>query len=299
MIRCLIVIVSISLQIRTSSAQILEYSKLIEAINQRAKSSVFVERAPHSGSGTVFKVPFSDTTTAGIVLVLTAKHILEDRDSDGKVVMTNGRCLVYFNRRDHRPESRRYGLTQTWDSLDIAILQPIDKYRPFDEYDTYVPTISNIASHQDVKPGEVAFLAGFPLEIGANLSSHLNPVIQTGSIAYVDTIRNVVFVDIAVNQGNSGCPVYIVNQAGVVKLLGLVFQYNPANDQVLRLEKSGLGIADAADVLRDTTILKTMDTYFLKPSSPGFKLAPANSGLGKVVMLAPVIEDIRKKVQSK
>jgi hypothetical protein len=48
-----------------------------------------------------------------------------------------------------------------------------------------------------------------------------------------------VLLDIQVNPGSSGSPVFVRTDVGIAKLLGVAFEYQPGNDWVLRINPSG------------------------------------------------------------
>ena len=70
----------------------------------------------------------------------------------------------------------------------------------------------------------MVFIAGFPKRIGAD-QYQLNPVVQTGVIAMIDSIEKYVLIDIEVNKGNSGSPAFVVNNGGKVELIGVVVSF--------------------------------------------------------------------------
>lgn len=241
----------------------LDYSTVIDGMNELSKSAVYIVTRQHYGTGTLFTVPFSDTGDAGAVYVATARHVLWKTDSAGKVIGTYDTATVFLPIKNGVKEGRKYCAVLYPDSVDIAILAPIENLRPFREYDVNAMSTKQIATFSEVERGQLAFLAGYPFGIGGSTGRRLSAVIQSGITAYVDTTSSLVLVDIPVNQGNSGCPVYIVTKAGRARLLGLVFEYEPSREDVVYRVSIG-------------------------------KAAPVNSSLGRVVLLRSIIEKLAR-----
>ena len=243
----------------------IDYNKYISIVNEASMSAVFIQTPERYGTGSFFGVPFSDTSTVGTVMVVTAKHVLFKYDSLGNVVGKYDNATITLMTREGNKELREYALVYEDSLLDIAVLSPKLRLRSFSEYQTFVPFINDISKFTEIKKGLTAFIAGFPFRIGLT-SLDMNPVLQSGIVSYVDTINSLVLIDIPVNPGNSGCPVYILCTDGLVKLLGLVFQYEPSRE----------------DIVFRTSIGKTV---------------PANSSLGRVVLLRTIIPTVEKMVQ--
>jgi hypothetical protein len=242
--------------------QILDYGKGVDNINMLSKSSVYIRTPQGSGSGILFNVPFSDTAKVGAVYLCTAQHVIDKRDSTGKIIGRFDTIKVYINLLKGGIESRRYSIIKSYFDLDIAILKPIDFFRSFSEYDVTTPSIGSIASFNELRKGQSTFLSGYPYNLGTT-GKYLNPVTQSGIISYVDTSQSLVLIDIPVNHGNSGCPVYVTNDKGVIKLLGIVFEYQPSGQ----------------------------DFVF---SNVYKKMVPVNTSLGRVVLIHSILADLYK-----
>jgi len=243
----------------------IDYAKLVSVMNSTSKSAVFIETPEKYGTGTFFGIPFSDTSSVSAVLIATAKHVLSRTDSLGKEIGLYKTATATLMTTKGKKEVRKYELIYEAAKLDIAVLGPAETFRSFVEYDSYVPPLKDIASFLEIEKGLTTFIAGFPFKIGLTATT-MNPVIQSGIIAYVDTLGSLVLIDIAVNLGNSGCPVYVATKEGVPKLLGLVFQYEPSRE----------------DVVFRATIARPV---------------PANTSLGRVVLLKTIISDLKKMIQ--
>lgn len=242
-------------------SQALNYKVVSDLMNDFSKSAVFIQTPQRYGTGTLFVVPFADTGTAGRPYVVTAKHVLDRTDSLNRIIGSFDTVSIFLNRLGGNKEARLYRTLYASNTLDIAVLDPIQYLRPFSQYDTFVPNLTDIASYSDIRKSELAFIAGFPFGIGTQ-HGRLDPVIQSGIVSHIDSALSRVLIDIPVNPGNSGCPVYILTLEGVPKLLGLVFQYEPSTEDV---------------VIR------------LATRSP----APANASLGRVVLLTRIITELR------
>jgi hypothetical protein len=240
----------------------LDYVKLIDAVNLFSKSSAFVVTPQGGGTGTLFTVLFSDTSQSGITYVATAKHVLNKMDSTGKVIGRYDTVNVVLNLSRGGKESRKYRWLLLSRDLDIAILHAIEYRRPFSEYDVVAPDLNMIATYDQLRKGQLAFLSGYPYGEGTH-SSELDPVIQSGMISFVDTTRSLVLIDIPVNHGNSGCPVYVVTDSAQVRLLGLVFEYEPSKQHFV------FSVAEN-------------------------KLVPANTSLGRVVTIRSLLAELYK-----
>jgi len=243
-------------------ATTLDYVKLINAVNLFSKSSVFILTPQGGGTGTLFTVPFSDTSKSGFTYLATAKHVLNKTDSTGKIIGRYDTVSVDLNLTRGSKESRKYEWMLLSKDLDIAILHPIEFHRPFADYDVVAPDLSMVATFAQLRKGQLAFLSGYPYGVGTQ-GSKLDPVIQSGMVAFVDTLHSLVLLDIPVNHGNSGCPVFVVTDSAQVKLLGLVFEYQPS----------------------------TQDYVF---SVAAKKMVPANTSLGRVLMISSLVGDLYK-----
>ena len=143
----LIFLLSLFTPLSFLSSQSIDYIHMTKAINEFAKSAVYIESPQGTGTGTLFKVPINDTSTIGITYVATARHVLFKTDSFQRIIGLFDTVLVYMNRLDGQMESRRYGTLYISDSLDVAVLYPIDFKRPFKEYDTFIPSVRDIAKY--------------------------------------------------------------------------------------------------------------------------------------------------------
>jgi hypothetical protein len=238
----------------------LSYDKLIEGINFFSKSAVYISTPEGGGTGTLTTIPFSDTAKTGETFLVTALHVLDKRDSTGKKIGRFDTVSVSLNLSKGTKESRKYSLLLWSDKLDIAILYPIEFFRSFSEYDVTSPPLEMVASFQELRKGQTAFLAGYPYGVGTE-GKTLNPVTQSGIIAYVDSTHSLVLIDIPVNHGNSGCPVYAVTDKGEAKLLGIVFEYQPSKQDYVY-----------------SIVLK--------------KMVPVNTSLGRVVTIRSALSEL-------
>lgn len=209
-------------QIQTS----LQYDKVVGAIGSFSKSAVFIKTATGYGSGSFFQIPFNDSLKYGAVFVATAKHVMFNKyDSLLKKEVYFNEALVFMKTKNGIVDKRKYTILSMSNSFDIAILVNKEKKRTFSEYDTWAPVVDKeIAKYNELKIGQTAFIAGYPFQIG---SEEVMPVIQSGIISFVDTLHSLVLIDIPVNYGNSGCPVFTITTEGVGKFIGLVFEYEP------------------------------------------------------------------------
>lgn len=243
----------------------LDYNKFVLSVNQFSKSAVYIE-APSTGkagTGTLFVVPHSDLSTLGDVFVASARHLVQD--SVG-AIMRPDTVMVTMQVKNGKQERRRYALILVGArDIDVAIFTPLETFRPFKDYEAFAPTTDEIASFAEIMTGQTVFIAGYPLGLG--VKGTLNPIVQSGIISQVDTAKNLVLIDIPVNFGNSGCPAYVVNNDGVAKLLGLVFLFEP-----------------------------NTEFWGYRPSTG--QPSPANSSLGRVVLLSGNIDEVKQFVRT-
>ena len=223
--RCLISFMIMTVASVVNAQVTVYYDKLVAAIDTISKSCVPIEvLKTHSfGTGTLFGIPSSETAVSGIVVVATAKHVMNGSDT----------ARVIFQLKSGGKEGRLYKVFAEHSKLDIVFLRPVETTRSFSEYDvtTYGP--AGTARYSRMKRGQTIVIAGYPLRLGSEMQ-YLNPVVQMGTIAQVDSANDIVLIDVPVNPGNSGCPAYVLLEDGHLALMGLVFQYQEKTDYVLR-----------------------------------------------------------------
>jgi S1-C subfamily serine protease len=253
------------------------YPLSLNDIDSLSKSAVYLEvpASNKAGTGSLFTIPFSDSSESGTPYIATAKHITEKRL--GNTIQTFDTVVVTLPLPNGSTEKRHYIVIHREKNLDIAILAPIETLRRFREYDVFSYSSKHIAQKTEIKRGQIVYLIGYPLNLGTKIN--INPILQQGIVAQVDSGNNLVLVDIPINPGNSGCPVYILLEDGWLKLLGLAFQYQPSSDSVLRPK----------DDYKER-IQNGMTLY-----EDLFDLVPINSSLGRVQLVSDAIERFKQK----
>jgi len=272
------IVILLSAVVTRGNAQYTYERAILDELDSLSKSAVYLEvPANHkAGTGALFVIPFSDSSRTGTPYIATAKHITEKLSGD--TLQTFDTVLVTLPLPNGSKEVRMYKVSHREKDLDIVILTPIEKQRSFREYDVVAWSSKDIAKRGDVRRGQSALLVGYPLNLGAKTVG-LNPVLRQGIIAQVDFTKDMVLVDIPINPGNSGCPVYSVSNEGWIKLIGLAFQYQPSSDSVLRPKQD-----------YKQRVLNGMKGY-----EDLFDLVPLNSSLGRVQLLSDAIERFKKK----
>ncbi|HLX12159.1 MAG TPA: trypsin-like peptidase domain-containing protein [Bacteroidota bacterium] len=234
---------------------------LIDLADKYARCAVFVKTPKHSGTGTLFTIPFNDSSGKGSVLVITAKHLLANKeDAEGNAVDYYDSALVMMRTKNGVIDTRHYVIDKLGSKdLDYAVLAPLDVLRPFSEYDAAAPSVNHdVMSLSDVKPGETAIVTGFPFLIG---SEPVIPVIQSGILAYIDSVHSEVFLDIPVSEGSCGGPVSCIDKNDEVKLLGVVTEYHPTNREAAASKEKHEG-KDAPASLGKVILLKSILTEY-------------------------------------
>ena len=234
----------------------------VSLVDNISKSTVFITTSKSLGTGTIFLITSSDTTDLGKAYVITAKHVVsKEMDSLGNIISYFDTVDVWFNLKNGTKESRKYTPELIHISQDYVVLSPIEQKRKFNEYEYLAYSFQDIIRNKDIKVGQDIIVAGFPGGEGTH-GKKLTPVCQSGMVAMIDTLNNMAIIDVHINLGNSGCPAYAISESGRVYLLGLVYQYQPSSDRVLRIENK-----------------KFIDV-------------PANAGLGRVLLMEKLIKGL-------
>jgi len=231
----------------------LKYSFLVGAMDSLSRSALFIKTPQHYGTCTVFTVPFSDSSELGAVYVATTRHVLNMTDSTQRVIGRWDTATVYARLKSGGLEKRKYTIVLEDKKLDIAILRHVEKFRSFSEYDIFCVSTKQFATYSEIRRGQQVFLAGYPFGRGFT-STNLNPVVQAGIVAQVDTLMARVLIDIPINLGNSGCPVYVLTNSGETKLLGLVFGYEPSLEDVVIRTSTGQVVPENTSLGRVTLL---------------------------------------------
>jgi hypothetical protein len=241
---------------------LMDYKHFVNSVNFFADGAVYIETPTGGGTGTFIDIPFPDNKEVGAMFVATARHlVIKNIDTVKNIVYFYDTVNVAMQVRGGTVDTRKYKLLKVYPNLDVAILIPLEKFRSFNEYKQAHANPEDIATNSDLMIGQTVIMAGFPFKLGYSKSG-LMPVVQNGIIAQVDTATSQVIIDIPVNYGNSGGPVYTWNLNGEVKLVGLVFAYEP-NPQ---------------------------DYVYSKTHKANIE---SNSSLGKVVLLSTIIKDLK------
>ncbi len=237
-----------------------DYNVYVDNMNLISKSAVFVMTPKGTGTGVFMLTPLDTNIAGGVPTILTAKHVVaKDYDSVGMPKHYFDSVLVFIKRKDGNIESQICKVIIKDSLLDVAALFPFNMTKEDEQkYDIFNIGNNHIANLSEIQSGRTTFLAGYPFGIG---SQELHPVLQSGIVSYSDLKNHITLVDIPVNYGNSGCPVFIVNSLMQIKLLGIVFAYQTNQmDYVINISNRSL--------------------------------SPSNSALGKVVLIKPFISKI-------
>lgn len=180
----------------------------------------------------------SSTYSPDVIILFTAKHMLENRDSvrvTWRAVDPGGRIIpVSFSLDLMRGGMRMYLVSDT--AQDCAWIPfPTETLRSrvclgctFSTFDTlgYVSTA-------DLLPGMDVIVCGFPLGFRLSQSS---PMVRKGAIVGVEPSSNTILLDAATIGGFSGGPVLVDKTSNLGReingsLVGLCFGYNLRRSQ--------------------------------------------------------------------
>jgi len=190
-------------------------------------------------------------------ILVTAKHVIFDERS--KLLVPN---LCYWGNKQNGDEfihsfaQTKYQYPNiTWvvhESKDIDIALTIVEQVSDEEKMSFIPldTFGNI---DDIEKGDDVCYLGYPFGLGAEHGS--NPVIRKGMVAHKEKKGKVLYVDAVVTGGNSGGPVFKIEDDGEAKLVGIISGFLPS----IRKEgafHSGLGTVFSSDYIIDILKMK-------------------------------------------
>jgi S1-C subfamily serine protease len=193
-------------------------------------------------------------------ILVTAKHVVFDNNGKGPLIphlyiwgkKIDGNDFEYSLQKDVKGIWEKVEwIKHSDDEIDIVatIITTSDKkdiveFLPFEEY-KYV---------SEAKKGEDIYYLGFPIA-HYNLfhRDHVNvstPVLRKGMVALNEKEERYFYIDAPVAGGNSGGPVFKLDENGNPKLLGIVYRYLPF-EKGKHIVHTGLGAVYAADCIEE------------------------------------------------
>lgn len=216
---------------------------LQRSIGKQACTAMQARAYPTGMSGTAFLITLRQDTPPQLMIVVTARHLLQNADSLFLILQMidkSGRVQDSRNVRTALYSSSGDSLfVVSPDSADlVALVVPtprIHKDRP-----ASIVTIpeAGLRPMRTLFPGQPVFYYGFPLGRAIN---GIEPFLRAGVIAGVDTTVGVVYLDAQNFPGSSGSPVFLnpsesINTGKV--FVGVISGYLPFIKR-LRGEQSG------------------------------------------------------------
>lgn len=174
-----------------------------------------------------------DLSGAGVLMktdryiLVTAKHVVFDEN--GKLFPN---LCFWGNRTDGNEFERSFTeLSEKWPKLKwiahpnpaIDIAAAIVGLDLEKESIAFV-TLEDFEEVTNIKKGMDIYYLGFPLDFGSSYGS--NPMLRKGIVALKESKDNFFYIDATVAPGNSGGPVFTV-QNDIPKFLGLVSSFKP------------------------------------------------------------------------
>jgi len=222
------------------------------------------------GSGFLSKIEGDDTK----VMFTTNKHLVDGANELQLTVPTKDASNAITGTLTFKVPFSKDSLNQNYipeGNLDLALII-IDKARmtaPGRESGSVHFSSLPYRLYADMKnlfAGQTVSFSGYPLDLSVNRSK---PLLRNGSIAGIDTVEGVIYLDADAFGGSSGSPLFIdlSSQAnleflGTYKqmLVGMISRYVPFKKQLLNLqtgqiemiqtENSGIAVVIPADTIR-------------------------------------------------
>jgi len=239
----------------------------------RAQTSVcFVESfgVKSKGIGTGL---LAESYIPGFVLLFSAKHVLEGKDSIIVTVTTydssDGYVPVSFTKRIEKNAANMIYVPDPNQDCGALLIDPTNFDRKIvpKGHKHYVLPRSNCIPVSELFAGIPVVIVGYPL--GLRTQSML-PLLRKGSIAGIDLGSNTIYLDAQIFPGSSGSPVFLDTTQDLGRQLasklggrfiGLVWSAVPMRKEYVNLsyepdrlsmsENSGIGMVVPADVLMD------------------------------------------------
>ena len=275
----------------TMAQEIYDYRRFTSFIETASRSAVFVKANSTGKAGTGFimfvsaDMDSSTKVTTGAAVLVTNRHLLERRDISGNLVAMSPTARVFLPLAKGGVDSATCFLMEAWKDRDLAILRPVPPLGNIDKYSVRPVYPELLAKYSEVHRGQTVFIAGFPLGLGVS-GSRLGAVTQGGIVAFVDTSKDLLLLDIPINPGSSGSPAFVVTDSLHWRILGVAYAYEPSRDFALRLQ-TNQDSAMTQDAALDTVVV-------LGKHGGSYQLVPTNSSLSRVVMVTNLVEAWRK-----
>ncbi len=185
-------------------------------------------------------------------ILVTAKHVIFDKKTN--LLIPN---LCYWGNKQNGDEfTHTFAQTKykypniTWvvhkrPDIDIA-LSIVEKVSEDEKmFFLGLNVFENIA---DIENGDDVCYLGYPFGLGAKQGS--NPVFRKGMVAHKEKAGKYFYIDAVVTNGNSGGPVFKLEDDGEAKLVGIIsgFPYAPLKGGAFH---SGLGQVFSVDCIND------------------------------------------------
>lgn len=222
------------------------------------------------GSGFLSKIEGQDTK----VMFTTNKHLVDGANELQLTVPTKDASNAITGTLTFKVPFSKDSLNQNYipeGNLDLALII-IDKAlmtAPGRESGSVHFSSLPYRFYADMKnlfAGQTVLFSGYPLGLSVNRSK---PLLRKGSIAGIDTVEGVIYLDADAFGGSSGSPVFIdlSSQANLEfwptyeqMLVGMISRYEPFKKQLLNLqtgqiemiqtENSGIAVVIPADTIR-------------------------------------------------
>jgi len=232
-----------------------------------------------NSSGTAFvlgkPVPWANTNNLSSMVLITAAHVLNNSQSSNATIFLRIKKDDIYEKREYTIRTRANG-TNLWvqhPNADIAVM-PITL--PMDTFGAPIPSTELLLSDREVKEeqihiGDELRVLGYPLGMEANEFGF--PILRSGRIAsYPLTPANKIhsfLLDFRVFPGNSGGPVYILDQRQYLggspetvttrAILGLISEeaqfketVNSMTETMVKTHDLGLGVVIPAQLIKET-----------------------------------------------
>ena len=212
------------------------FGQKIQELNTILMESTFKIQGPkkgeqdHTAFGTAFLVakPKAVPAVGAYYVLVTAAHVLDDIDGDlASILMrrknpdgsfTTSLYAIAIRREGHDlyVKHEDYAKDTSADAAALYVNMPDDFTQTI--LATTFLADDNILEDFEVHPGDELFCLGFPLYVGTDSGF---PILRSGTLSSYPitptTIHKRMLFDIAVFDGNSGGPVYLVDRDRIYK----------------------------------------------------------------------------------
>lgn len=183
---------------------------LKRTIRLQASSVMQAQTYPTKMSGTAFIIELRQDTPPHLLIVVTARHVLQNADSLFLVLQITddqGRVVDNMTIRTALYSSSGDSLfVVSPDSEDLAALVVTARYDKDKPASIVSVHEASLRPMRTLFPGQPVFYFGYPLGRAIN---GVEPFLRSGVVAGVDTTAGVVYLDAQNFPGSSGSPVFL------------------------------------------------------------------------------------------